>query len=406
MTWARGAMMVDPHMAGSETLPPQSEPSTEPVFTVGDDRLQLLVDGPARLAALVALIDGAKASLRLLYYIWADDPSGRRVRDALVAAVDRGVSVSVIVDGFGSEGDEAIFTPLRGRGAAICRFLPRFGRRYLLRNHQKLAIADERRAIVGGFNIEDDYFKPDENGWRDLGLLVDGPIGERMARYFDAVQDWVQRKNATIRALRRILNGFSASKGDVRLLLGGPTRRLSRWAQCLREDMRRGTHLDLVAGYFAPNPAMLRGVEHVAKHGEALVMTAAKTDHNAAIAAARHTYTRLLKRGVRIFEYQPRKLHTKLFVIDDVVHIGSANFDMRSLFLNLEIMVRIEDHAFGEHVRAYLAGERADCLEVTEEAHAASAGIITRAKWAAAYFVMAVVDANVTRRLNFGIDGR
>ena len=394
-------------MAISQDTRSGHDASAQPIFTVDDDRLQLLVEGPERLDALIALIDEAKSSLRLLYYIWADDESGRRVRDALVEAVDRGVTVAVIVDGFGSEGDEAIFRPLRAKGASVCRFLPRFGRRYLLRNHQKLAIADERRAIIGGFNIEDDYFKSGESGWRDLGLILDGPIGKHMARYFDAVQGWVHRENASIRALRRILNGFSGSGGNVRLLLGGPTRRLSRWGRSLRHDMRHGSHLDLVAGYFAPNPAMLRHIEGVAKRGgEALVMTAAKTDHNAAIAAARHTYTRLLKRGVRIFEYQPMKLHTKLFVIDDVVHVGSANFDMRSLFLNLEIMVRIEDHAFGEHVRGYLAGERAEAKEITPEAHAASAHIITRAKWAAAYFVMAVVDANVTRRLNFGVDGR
>ena len=68
----------------------------------------------------------------------------------------------------------------------------------------------------------------------------------------------------------------------------------------------------------------------------------------------------LLKRGVEIYEYQATKLHTKLIVIDDVVHIGSANFDMRSLYLNLEMMLRVDDPAFAAMMRRFVDGEIAD----------------------------------------------
>ena len=116
-------------------------PETVPSFAVDGNQLMPLVEGPARLDALLTLIDQAQTSLRLLYYIYVDDETGRRVRDALGAALGRGVSVSLIVDGFGSEGaDHAFFAPLTVAGASICRFIPRFGRRYLLRNHQKLAL--------------------------------------------------------------------------------------------------------------------------------------------------------------------------------------------------------------------------------------------------------------------------
>src|SRR5437868_3734488 len=81
--------------------------------------------------------------------------------------------------------------------------------------------------------------------------------------------------------------------------------------------------------------------------------TAAQSNNLPPTAAARHTYRLLLKRGVRIFEFQPCKLHTKLIVIDNAVYIGSANFDMRSLYLNLEVMLRIEDPAFADHLRTY-----------------------------------------------------
>ena len=75
----------------------------EPTFTVAGNRLTLLTEGPERLSALLALIDGARHSLRFLFYIWEEDASGVRVRDALVDAARRGVRVSLIVDGLGSE---------------------------------------------------------------------------------------------------------------------------------------------------------------------------------------------------------------------------------------------------------------------------------------------------------------
>jgi cardiolipin synthase len=103
-----------------------------------------------------------------------------------------------------------------------------------------------------------------------------------------------------------------------------------------------------------------------------------------------------------VFEYLPTKLHTKLFVIDDAVQIGSANFDMRSLFLNLEVMLRIEDRAFAAHVRSYVDAEVARSLEITPELHRARTGLWTRIKQAAVYLVVGVLDYRVTRFLNFG----
>src|SRR5689334_12397557 len=71
-------------------------------LTVDGNRLTLLTDGPERLETLLALIEGAQSSLRILYYIFSDDRSGALVRDALLRAVDRGVAVSLLIDGFGS----------------------------------------------------------------------------------------------------------------------------------------------------------------------------------------------------------------------------------------------------------------------------------------------------------------
>ncbi|HWI84769.1 MAG TPA: phosphatidylserine/phosphatidylglycerophosphate/cardiolipin synthase family protein [Sphingomonas sp.] len=373
-------------------------------FVVDDNRLTPLIGGGERLKALIDLIDGARESLRLLYYIYTNDGTGREVRAAMERALDRGVRLSLIVDGFGSSAGTDFFRPLQDKGADVCRFLPRYGRRYLLRNHQKLALADKTVAIVGGFNVENDYFD-EKKGWRDLGIRLEGPAARRLAGYFDALAKWTRQPRAPLRELRNALGQWSNPKGgNACWLLGGPTRKLNPWARALRADIGRARQLDIIAAYFAPTPRMMRAIESVARRGgEARVITPSKTDHTVAIAAARHTYHRLLSRGVRVFEYQPLKLHTKLFVIDDVVHIGSANFDVRSLFLNLEIMLRIQDRALAEHMRAYFEGELDDSCEITRASHK-RAGFLTRLRWAIAYYVMAVVDASVTRRLNFAVD--
>ena len=127
----------------------------EPSFRIGDDTLRLITEGPERLTALLDLIAGAAKSLRILYYIYVDDDAGAKVRAALIAAALRGVDVKLIVDGMGSEhaANHRFFDPLKEAGVDVCRFVPRWGRRYLLRNHQKLALADESRVIIGGFNI-------------------------------------------------------------------------------------------------------------------------------------------------------------------------------------------------------------------------------------------------------------
>jgi cardiolipin synthase len=391
-------------------LPP--EPPPQPVFAIAGNRLTLLDTGPRRLDALLGLIAAARVSVRLLYYIYTDDRTGERVRAALVAAVERGVAVTLIVDGLGSDPayDNDFFAPLRDAGGKVCFFVPRLGRRYLLRNHQKIALADaetaDARIVIGGFNIQDDYFgAPGSDGWRDLGLLVEGPAAARLAGYFDALWRWARRPRAPLRALRKALAQFSEPEGELRWLLGGPTRRLSPWARAVRRDLKHARRIDILAAYFFPSPAMLVRLGRAARRGGRVrIVLPSITDNALTISAARFTYGGLLRRGVRLFEYLPTKLHTKLFVIDDAVQIGSANFDMRSLFLNLEVMLRIHDPAFAAHVRAYVDGEVARSLEVTRDLHRARTGPWTRIKQALIYFVVAVIDYRVTRRLNIDRD--
>ena len=378
---------------------------------VDGNRLRVLPDGPDRLEALIALIDGATQSLRLLYYIYLGGKSGDRVRDAILRAIDRGVAVSLLIDGFGSSATpDDYFAELPKRGARFCRFNPSYGRRYLLRTHQKLALADAESdsatILVGGFNVADDYFQTvEQRAWRDIGLLIEGPAAARLAAYYDKLIEWALRKNSKMRTLRRMIFHHTETKGALQWQLGGPTAKLSPWGVSTCKDLVQSRDVEMIAAYFAPTWGLLKRIARVGRRGRARVVTAAKSDNNATIAAARFTYKRLLARGVEVFEYTATKLHTKLVVLDDVVHIGSSNLDIRSLYLNMELMLRVDDGEFAQMMRGYFEGELERCTRITPELYKRRATILNRIRWAVSFFLVTSFDYGVTRRLNFGLTG-
>ena len=377
-------------------------PASDKTVDVDGNRLTLLTEGPERLEALLSLIDGARESIRLLYYMYRDDRSGELVYAAMRRAIDRGVKVSLLIDGFGAYVPNEYFTPLIDKGLSFCRFHPTFGRRYLIRCHQKLVLVDEQQVLIGGFNIEDGYFGTIEEGaWRDLGLLVEGPAAGRLVSYYDEFFRWSSVRGGKIRELNRLIRRHSEHHGALQWTFGGPMTRLSPWAAATSRDLLSSDDVAMIAAYFAPTRAILRRISRPGRQ-RARIITAAKSDNHATIAAARYTYKNLLKRGAEIFEYQATKLHTKLVVLDDVVHIGSSNFDIRSIYLNLEMMLRVDDVQFAAMLRAYFEHELADSEPITAELHRRRSGWWTRIVQAISFFLVTTADYSITRRLNLG----
>ncbi len=378
----------------------------DPIEAVVDGhQLRLTIGGPARFSAILKVIDDAKETLRLFFYIFDPDQAGQIVCDALVRARARGVRVWLLVDGYGSVNTpDSFFKPLQEAGVYFARFSPRWGRQYLLRNHQKILIADERVAVVGGANISSAYFPSNDtsDGWHDLMLTVTGPAASRLARYFDGLRRWMTMEQGTLRGLVHILARRSDAKGPIRWLMGGPFQRLSPLVRTIKNDLDRVERLDLAEAYFAPNWGMLRRIARVVRKrgGTARLLTAAKSDNMTTISAARHCYRRLLNGGVDIFEYHPQKLHMKLIIADDVVYVGSANFDMRSLFINAEIMVRIEDADFAQKARSLFAAQTLKSESITPALHKKRASFAARCRWLVSYFLVSTLDFTVTRRVN------
>jgi cardiolipin synthase len=369
---------------------------------IAGNRLELIDSGVERFTMLLELIMGAETSIKMLMYMFNPDKDGDAVRKALTDAARRGVQVKLLIDGFGSAATPDFFTELGEAGGDHCVFNPSWGRRYLLRNHQKLIVVDDKTVLIGGANIDATYLEDrGSKRWRDLWLRIDGPEAALPSRYFDGLFRWSKRSKSKLRSLRRMLAEYNEWRGSLQWKFSGPLSMRNSWWRSIGRDMKNAHRLDMIFAYFAPPGAMLRRIGRVGRRGRARVINAAKSDNNATIAAARHSYSRLIRRHVEIYEYQPAKLHTKLAIVDDVVHIGSSNFDYRSFYINLEVMLRIHDSGFAQAMRGYFERELKDCKWITHEVHARRASLWRRIKWAISHFLVNIADYGVTRRLNF-----
>lgn len=369
-----------------------------------DHEFEFLPDGVHRFDALLAMIDRAQRSLDMFYYMFQDDPAGRIVRDALVRARERGVRVHLVVDRFGTDAGEDFFQPIVDAGGRFAVFNPRWNVRYLIRNHQKMTIVDGEIALLGGFNISEHYFMPPEhNGWADLGVVVKGPVVGDVSRWFAKLSDWTENRNRQYRAIRTMVRDWNPGEGPVQFLVGGPTRIPSGWNRAVKRDLAHGQRLDMVMAYFSPPRSLRRLMRKLARRGEARLVMAGKSDNTTTIAAARATYGALLRARAKIYEFQPSKLHMKLIVIDDAVYFGSANFDHRSIRINMELMVRVESAELAEKVRAMVDTMIAVSEEITPRIHNRRRGLLGGLQWLLGWVLVSVIDYTVVRRLNAGL---
>ena len=375
-------------------------------FHIAGHDLHVVHSPQDRLGAVLGLIARAKKSIQMFFYMFGDDATGREVRDALVAAANNGVHVQLIIDSFGSGNvSDRFFDALVEAGGCYHCFSTRKGLGYIIRNHQKILIADSAHALVGGFNITDDYFgRAGDNSWEDLGIIVSGVQAQKLSDYFEDLARASNNGKVRYRSIRNIIHQWRPGIGQVQWLLGGPTNRISPWAITFKRSLEAGKRFDIVSAYFSPSQTILRRLAKAAKHNKrSRLVVAGKTDNNATIAAARLLYRYLMRRKTRIFEFQSRPLHMKLMVIDDTVYIGSANLDVRSMFINLEIMVRIKDAGLALHMRKLIDELVTQSEEQTRMLLKARDSYWSRFKAALAYFLVNSVDYTIGRRITFGL---
>jgi cardiolipin synthase len=350
--------------------------------------------------AMLEAIDSAQKSVCLETYKFGVGSLGERFRDALARAAQRGARVRVLVDGLGSIGlPRAFLEPVRAAGGEVRVFNPLAVNRLGIRNHRKVLVCDERVAFVGGFNIASEYEGDGVKcGWCDLGLRLEGPLAAQLARTFDDMFARAEFRHKRFIRFRNIGAKQKLANENEQILLSGPGRGRSPIKRALKKDWARATNVQIIVAYFLPTWRMRRALTRVVAGGGCVqFILAGKSDVALSQLAGRSLYRRFLKAGVEIYEYQPQILHAKLIVVDDVVYVGSANLDQRSLNINYELMVRIQSREIAEQARAVFANNLKHCVRISPEQWRKSRTFWQRFKERLAYWLLVRMDPWIAR---------
>jgi len=338
----------------------------KPRFLRGN-ALTLLDSGAEYFPALLAAIDGARRDIHLETYIFADDHTGRSVADALVLAALRGVTVRVLVDGFGGRDFPRTLLPtLSAAGVHVLvyrRELGRFNlrRRRLRRLHRKLVVVDGQTAFIGGINIIDDSNAPEPVTHRhDYAVRIEGPLLRPIVHAAHRMWEMVAWAN-----FKRRLRAVSPPRP-----IAVPAGR-QRAALALRDNILHRRDIEeaylaaiaaareeiLIANaYFLPGRRFRHALTAAARRGVRVsLLLPGRIEYRLQHYATQAFYGSLMDDGIRIFEYHQSFMHAKVAVIDGQwATVGSSNIDPFSLLLAKEANLLVDDTAFAGELRAHL----------------------------------------------------
>lgn len=318
-------------------------------------RFGWLRTGQEGLAAMLRAIEQAQSSVGLEIYILQKSEIGDRFRTALADAARRGVRVRVLVDAFGSfELPRDYLRPVEEAGGDCRWFNPLELRRLTYRDHRKILVVDDEVAFIGGFNIGTTYDGDGvTSGWRDLGMVVRGETVGELVKAFHGMFGAASFRHQRLARFRTHLQQQQVTTRDGDLFFLSPGRGRDPLRQALCSDILAAKRIQLTTAYFLPPRRLRRALVAAARRGaEVQILLPGCCDVLLAQYAARGHYTRLLRAGVQIYEYNAAVLHTKCYIVDDLVYVGSANLDLRSLTINYEVLLRTEDAALAAEGRA------------------------------------------------------
>lgn len=309
---------------------------------VSGNKINICENGEIAYNQLINLITAAEKSIFLLTFILAEDETGKEVVNRLVEKAGKGVSVYVLLDGLGSMHTRYEFLkPLIAAGGKFAFFNPvlksPFHGRANLRNHRKMLITDEKNVMAGGTNIAVEYIGPNPQAdrWKDLAFVLEGPAVKHYASVF--VSDWKYVTGENIELSEKQIE--QAGESVIQIVPSGPdVPGDPMYDFILTAAFSAKKSLWIVTPYFVPDEPLAQALTLCAHRGIDLRIIVPEKSNHRLTDLARETYLRdIQKSGGKIYLYN-KMVHAKTLIIDDnVVSIGSANMDMRSLFLNYEI---------------------------------------------------------------------
>ncbi|MDY7219201.1 phosphatidylserine/phosphatidylglycerophosphate/cardiolipin synthase family protein [Denitrificimonas sp. JX-1] len=346
------------------------------------NQFELLIDGPAFFEDWLARIAQAQRQIDIELYLVRSGRSADRVEEALFAAVQRGVRVRCLFDGFGSRQ----FRHLQRRRWQASGIDLRFynpmrwvhGIQNFYRDHRKLLIVDQSIAYVGGAGLTDDFWQPGvaTSRWHEVMVRVEGPVVNDWQSLFDkqwdsCIERFFWKKNNAPKGAK---NHSSpplplANTGKGRVAYAASTQHRNIQKSLLRAIAGAHQTIWLATPYFLPTWSVRRALRKAAARGVdvRLLLTGRHTDLPPVRWAGQRYYPALLRKGVRIFEYQPRFLHLKMVMVDDWVTVGSCNFDHWNLRFNLENNLEVRDTHFLQQVCQSFQHDFTQSLEITED---------------------------------------
>ncbi len=336
---------------------------------VGGSAFQLMSDTGEMLASITRDVDAAKTSVLMEFYIWAEGGAADVVLEALIRAAGRGVSCRVLVDAIGGRPWWKGHQPaqLRAAGIDVRPALPvglfrSFVGRTDLRLHRKIIVVDGAVAWTGSMNLVDPrFFKADAGvgEWVDAMVRLEGPIVAPLAAV--AVGDWRVETNEPITDLVRSAGlrlNPSCGTSDIQVVPSGPGQSVDGLLQMmLALSAAAREELVLTTPYLVPDASLLRVLRGAAGRGVAVsIIVPERVDSILTRYASRSYFQDLLEAGVAIHLYRKGLLHTKSITVDGkMAMFGTANIDMRSIWLNYEDVLFFYDPAFTTELRALQA---------------------------------------------------
>lgn len=321
---------------------------TGAMFYEGND-IEYFNDGSKKMKRLIEDIENAKEYILIEYYIIQDDNIGLLFRDALVRAARRGVKIRLIYDHVGSfSASKKYWKSLKDEGIEVYPFFkvvfPLLGTRINWRNHRKVVVIDGKIGYIGGMNIADRYMSPE---WRDLHLRLRGPAVSAM-QYNFAV-DWNFMGQPLIEEWSKSEFVDKEDPIGIQMITSGPTGHWPNLAMVFQKAIATARkRVYIMTPYFLPDESLLRTLQTASlSHVDVRVLIPFTPDSVIMRHASFSYITPCINSGIKVYLYKGGMMHSKAVIIDDdMVTVGSTNFDFRSFEHNFEANLFIYSKEF------------------------------------------------------------
>lgn len=345
-----------------------------PSITAGN-KVTALQNGEQIFPAMLEAIRGATTSITFETYIYWSGEIGEAFTEALAERARAGIPVTVTVDWVGSaKMDRALLTRMEEAGVRVKRYRPLRWynlRRLNYRTHRKLLVVDGRIGFTGGVGIADQWqgHAQDPDHWRETHFRVEGPVVAQFQAAFN--DNWIKTTGELLNGAGYFPSLERAGALDAHLFIASPAGGAeSMHLMYLLGVAAAERTIDLAASYFVPDELLIQAFVAARQRGVRVrvLLPGPQIDAETVRIASKATWGELLQAGVEIHVYQPTMLHTKLLIIDnEMVSVGSTNFDPRSFRLNDEANLNVYDRDFAGQMTQSFEADLKPALRYTHD---------------------------------------